>query len=217
MRRLLRVVARLCFAQVLLIIVVVMLARAQSAPVGIARLHLDECAPPCWIGIIPGVTSVADAKAMLLDVYFGREHLTFKDSGFDSGPMDRTAVENMIEGTDFYLFVRMNISALVDGRSETVQSIALLTSPERQPQHTPTVEDIFSTFGAPQGVVVEALLTRGSEITLKYAGMDVVFRTVSNHVDFSETPHLYIGSGTAADASGEYREWRGLGTLSLDG
>jgi hypothetical protein len=109
----------------------------------------------------------------------------------------------------------MNISELVDGRNETVQSIALLTSPERQPLHSPTVADILGTFGAPQGVVVETLLTRGSEITLKYAGMDVVFRTVSNQVDFSETPHLYMGGGAAAGASSEYRAWRGLGTLSL--
>ena len=26
-------------------------------------LHLDECEPPCWIGITPGRTTVSEAKA----------------------------------------------------------------------------------------------------------------------------------------------------------
>jgi hypothetical protein len=205
----------LCLVLTLAVAAALTLGRLQAAPMSITRLHLNECLPPCWLGIIPGTTSVAEAKAKLLEVYFGKEHFTFKDSGFDSGPVDRTAVENMIEGADFYLFVRFNISELVDGRNEVVQSIALMSSPDIQALHAPTVADILSAFGAPQAVLVEDLLTRGSEVTLKYAGMDVVFRTASSRVEFSETPHLLLGGGTAPDSSREYRTWRGLGTLTL--
>lgn len=215
MRLLLGGFAGLCLALTLAVATALTLGRLQAAPLSITRLHLNECQPPCWLGIVPGTTSVADAKAKLLDVYFGNEHFTFKDSGFDSGPMDRTAVENMIEGADFYLFVRFNISELVDGRNEIVQSIALMSAPDTQVLQTPTVADILSAFGAPQAVLIEDLLTRGSEVTLKYAGMDVVFRTASNRVEFSETPHLLIGGSTATAATSEYREWRGLDTLTL--
>jgi hypothetical protein len=215
MRQLLAASVGLCLVLGLTVSAALALGRSQAVPISITRLHLNDCLPPCWIGIIPGTTTVADAKAKLLEVYFGKEHLTFKDSGFDSGPIDRTAVENMIEGEDFYLFVRMNISELVDGNSETVQSIALLTSAENHGEHVPTVADILSTFGAPQGVMVEDLLTRGSEVTLRYTGMDVVFRTASNRVEFTETPQLFMGSGALPDTSGEYRLWKGIGTLSL--
>jgi hypothetical protein len=34
-------------------------------------LHLDMCAAPCWIGIIPGVTSLAEAKQRIRSVYQG--------------------------------------------------------------------------------------------------------------------------------------------------
>ncbi len=213
MRSLLALSVGLNFALGVAAAVVLALARIQPLPAGITRLHLNDCLPPCWIGIVPGATTIADAKAKMLAIYFGKDDLSIRDSGFASGPVDRTAVENTIEGADFYLFIRMGISDLVDGSSETVQSIALFSS-EVRGNNTPTVADILGAFGAPQGVVIEESPTPGSEVTLRYAGLDVVFHTRSNRVDFTETPHLYLGR-SASNPTGEYRRWKGFGTLIL--
>jgi hypothetical protein len=35
----------------------------------LAFLHLTECAPPCWLGIVPGNTYIEDAKKRILEVY----------------------------------------------------------------------------------------------------------------------------------------------------
>src|SRR5436190_3531428 len=37
------------------------IGRQQRLPDRLAMLHFDQCAPPCWIGIVPGKTTRADA------------------------------------------------------------------------------------------------------------------------------------------------------------
>ena len=126
--------------------------------------------------------------------------------------MASTAVDNEIEGDDFYLFVRLTTSAPVDGRSETVQSITLLAARADRRNYAPTVADILGTFGAPRGVSSVEALQGQREITLKYAGLDVVFNSAPDIVSFSENPRLYLRND--APAAGDYRPWRGLSTLT---
>jgi hypothetical protein len=47
----------------------VFIGRAQPLPNRLAMLNLSECAPPCWIGIQPGVTYLAQARLILEQVY----------------------------------------------------------------------------------------------------------------------------------------------------
>jgi NhaP-type Na+/H+ or K+/H+ antiporter len=35
----------------------------------IALLHLTDCTPPCWIGIVPGKTTIEEAEALLSATY----------------------------------------------------------------------------------------------------------------------------------------------------
>ncbi|HLY26795.1 MAG TPA: hypothetical protein VKQ72_10680 [Aggregatilineales bacterium] len=48
---------------------VIFLARQQPLPPRLAMLHLTDCAPPCWIGITPGVTPADQVKARIQAVY----------------------------------------------------------------------------------------------------------------------------------------------------
>jgi hypothetical protein len=47
----------------------VMLARRSPVPRRIELLHLDVCEFPCWIGIVPGETTLSQAEARLHEVY----------------------------------------------------------------------------------------------------------------------------------------------------
>jgi hypothetical protein len=66
MRRLLRntlIVFTLCTAT---ISAMVLVARTQPLPEHLAMLHLDQCAPPCWIGITPDRTMDFDQAEILI-------------------------------------------------------------------------------------------------------------------------------------------------------
>lgn len=192
------------------------LGQIQPIPQRIAHLRLDECSPPCWIGIIPGTTTIEMAKARLLTIYVEQAGFMISDSGFADGYVVPNAVENAIEGDDFFLYVRLNIGSLVDGRSETVESIGLFESGLNRSDYALTVADILSTFGAPDGVIVDDVLAGGYEITLKYEGADVVFSTLADRVDFTESPRIYLGKTSFAVAPlTDYRPWRGFGALAL--
>ena len=59
----------------------------QAIPDSISQVHLSDCRPPCWIGIIPGETTVAEAKAKIVATFSRQRNLQIKDSGFADGPV----------------------------------------------------------------------------------------------------------------------------------
>lgn len=204
----------LCFYVPLLVLVWAAraLGQSQPEPQSMVQMHLLDCAAPCWMGITPNVTTIAEAKAKLIDIFTDHRGLQIKDVGFADGPVSETAVENMIEGDTFYLFIRFNISELVDGKSETVNSIDLFAPRDDREQYAPTVADVLGTLGAPQWVLVDDLMSVGDEITLKYEGLDVVFN-VRNSSIFEEIPHFHLGRASNLPNSVEVRPWKGFGTL----
>ncbi len=212
MNRLLRLALYTCLLLTVAVFSARMAGHIQPVPQSIAHLHLLDCTPPCWIGIVPGLTTVGDAKAKLVATYGG---LQFKDSGFADGPVTANAVENAIEGDDFYLFVRLDISTLVDGKSEPVQSIGLFESRSDRSNYAPTVADILGTFGPPRWVIVEVLMSSGYEITLKYDGFDAVFSTYANRVALTENPYFYLANQALQTPPTGYRAWKGFSALAL--
>ncbi len=51
-----------CFVLGTLTGAVILIGQRLSLPEHLAMLHLTDCAPPCWIGIVPGVTKLDEAK-----------------------------------------------------------------------------------------------------------------------------------------------------------
>jgi hypothetical protein len=187
----------------------------QAVPASIARLHLTDCMPPCWIGIVPGETTIEQAKARMVAIYGEHDGVQIRDAGFADGYVSSTAMENTIEGDDLYLFVRLNHSTLVDGRNEIVESIDLFGSSDAKSDYGPTVAEVLGAFGPPDGAIVNDVMNLGSEITLKYPGWDVIFYAKSNRVELTEYPHFYFGSRGAQTPSLNYRRWKGFVTLAL--
>jgi len=188
----------------------------QRQPIsrGVAEFHLTECNTPCWIGIIPGQTTISDAKAKIVATFVGQSGLQIKDSGFADGPVYQNAVENTIEGANLSLLIRLNLSPLVDGRSETVQSIGLFDSRGDRGDYAPSVRDILSTFGAPRLFADEETLGLGREITLRYEGFDVVYFTRIDRPPLDEIPRLYLGGNTTQLSPSEFHRWTWASTFS---
>ncbi|MEO8394334.1 MAG: hypothetical protein ABI700_15185 [Chloroflexota bacterium] len=210
---------RLRFALGVCILLIVLVGGAHIAgqrqimPRSIAQFHLSDCRPPCWIGIVPGVTTIGQAKAKLIATYGGQSGLQIKDSGFADGPVYSNVVENTIEGDNFSLLVRLNIGELIDAQTEIVQSIGLFESRPDRRLDAPTVRDILSTFGAPQTFAEEETLGLGREITLRYGGMDVVYYTRVDRPPLDEIPRFYLGSDTSPLPDSEFHPWTWFSTL----
>ncbi len=215
MNKIFRYSAYICVSLMVAVFGTRVVGQAQSIPHSIAQLHLVDCAPPCWIGITPGVTSLDDAKTKLVTTYGGQSDLKIRDSSDSLGYVSPTTVENIIGGNNFYLVVHLNILQLVDGKNEAIQSIALFESRSDNYNYAPTVADILGTFGAPQWVVIEELMSNRYEITLKYRGLDAVFYTYTGQVQLTENPILYLGNAATQTPSVEYRTWKGFSTFTL--
>jgi hypothetical protein len=181
--------------------------RGLPLPESVARLRLGDCAPPCWVGIVPGVTTIGEAKGLMVRAFVEGSGRTIRDSGSANRYRNSTTVENTIVGEDFLLIARLKTGALVDGRSEVVESIELF-----QAEGGPTVGEILGMFGPPDGIEVEAFTTLGYEISLRYQGLAATFYTATNRVALDERAHI------ALERPGErayYRPWRGFRTLGL--
>jgi len=202
---------RICLLLVIVNLGAVVVGRSQPVPRSIAQLRLMDCLPPCWVGIIPGVTTIADAKAKIVSAFVQGSGRTIRDPGFGDAYTSANTVENRIEGDDFSLTVRLNFADLVDGESEIVQSIDLF-----QPSgaaHMPTVAEILGAFGPPEGVVVDSFATVGVQISLRYSGLDATFHTGMNRDLLDENTHIYLQNPVTQTFS---RLWVGFQTLNLD-
>ncbi len=215
MAKLLRLALLVCAALSTLVWAAHLVGQDQAIPNRVAQLHLTDCAPPCWIGITPGMTSIAQAKAKIVATYGGQHPLTIKDSGFADGAVSPNVVENTIEGANFNLSIRLNISQLIDGKSEIVQSIELFEAGGDNHRNALSVADILGLFGSPQAITVDESISLAPEVTLKYPHMDAVFYAYTDQAAFSGIPRLYLGDSTTPSPSTDYRPWKGLNTLSL--
>src|SRR5260221_10010058 len=60
----------------------VLLGRKTAVSPAIVMLHLSECILPCWVGIVPGKTTVAEARENIAHVY--GENSVYKVSNTDN-------------------------------------------------------------------------------------------------------------------------------------
>lgn len=183
--------------------------QTQPASQSIAQLHLLDCAPPCWIGIIPGSTTVENAKTRIRTVYGTQNELRIKDSFVSDNYVGMD-----MEGDNFYLFVRLGIAKLVDAKSETVESIGLFESRNDSDNYAPSLADILAVFGSPRWIVVEELVGgTGNQITLKYDGLDVVFNVYTNRLYLIEPipdSAIYFRRNNQGTLSEYYHRWKGI-------
>src|SRR5690349_1498777 len=80
MRRLFTLISALCLIFSVFIGASMLITQVQPLPEHLAMLHLTDCAPPCWIGIMPGVTTFEQARTQLMKTYGNLPQITLKFS-----------------------------------------------------------------------------------------------------------------------------------------
>jgi hypothetical protein len=86
MQRLLALTIGLCFSFSIFAVAAILIGRQQPPPEHLAMLHLTDCDAPCWIGIMPGESSVEQARARIAAVYAKSGHYSVFQNLADSTP-----------------------------------------------------------------------------------------------------------------------------------
>lgn len=116
-------------------------AIGQTIPLSehVARLHLTDCEPPCWADIMPGQTTLDEARERLLQRYPAAEFFN-DDNGIE------LHLHNFSMGTMVYLGVTDNI----------VTDIVIRFSVDDMP----TLQQVISVYGVP-GCWASAIVSVG--------------------------------------------------------
>ncbi len=91
MRRLLALLSTLTLIFAFGTVAALLIGRAQPIPPRLAMLHLTDCDLPCWIGIVPGVTTVGDAKKLIRQMYNADIYSVSESAGGSVGVFSRAA------------------------------------------------------------------------------------------------------------------------------
>jgi hypothetical protein len=118
---------RLIFSTTALIVVFsltapisILIGRHQPLPERVAMLHLTDCELPCWIGIVPGKTTVGEAVERVKQTYPNLEFTSFTDesgsyvTGMDSDKLQVqfgiTTYDAVVQNMGIYLKFRPSVS-----------------------------------------------------------------------------------------------------------
>jgi hypothetical protein len=139
-----------------------LLGRQQPSSVDMTMLRLADCAPPCWIGITPGKTSIPSAINRIREVYN-------KKSGFEVA---------LAQDHPFYTMYGISVRSLstpVSGLSiKWWYTGTVLSSIQFDLVHSssdePTLAHVLTAFGPPEFVEVadqRRLVQRGNTSSWK--------------------------------------------------
>src|SRR5260221_3914421 len=120
----------------------ILIGQRQPLPDHLAMLHLTDCAPPCWIGIMPGVTTLDEAYPLIKARYANLpDYQTILSGSLTTATFQ---VSNAMNPDDKF---SINIYADNNGR---VHTIRVDTYGSRS---SPNVGELFSILGTPTSVL----------------------------------------------------------------
>jgi hypothetical protein len=136
---------------VLAILSAAALSLGQSQPPSdwFVILHLNECALPCWIGIVPGITSKIEAQR--------RIEAAFSDSGQYSIREDQDLFSFQVvdRATGQGIYIRPLTGNARSAEGEVIEAIELYPQVAYQGVHRfPTIPELYSALGGTTAVRV---------------------------------------------------------------
>jgi hypothetical protein len=144
MRRLILLIGGLVLVFALAICAPILSARQSAMPGVLLALRLTDCAPPCWIGIVPGVTTI-DAAGDRIMAVFGPWSIAETSPTFLWARLNTQPDTGMLN-----IFLQAQTDSVVDTITFDFQAIY---SRDRT-----TVADLHRVFGAPSRVAVPSPL-----------------------------------------------------------
>ena len=192
-----------------------LLGRQQPAPTLVQMLHLTDCALPCWIGIIPGKTTLADARTRIIDVFGHSGDLVTFDLISAPGlvwinverPKDPVGV--------LLITMTAHDNRMVDAITFDFSSIYL-----RDRLH---LADVVNVLGVPSRVMLPIYPNKSGksmgEFSVLYGNNQsglIATALLNNPIDWEEEIQLLVLYGRGQmpiDPFSESHRWHGFGSL----
>jgi hypothetical protein len=221
MRRLLAVALTLCMCFATITGVAVAIGRQRPMDDSLAALHLTDCAPPCWIGIVPGTTTLQQAKARIFAIYASSPSYAID---YDTSLPGRFKITlHNLADASFGAMITLDTHDLRDDLpvlTITINFAAVQSYPF-------TLGELVSQLGNPEHVnLIGSAGNNAYYLSLNYGsfsnrGIIVVLRS-SDRINWEQQPYwlrfLDLGPGLGEHIqetnSPWYAPWRGFTTLS---
>jgi len=117
----------------------IVVGRQRSSSHAITILHLNDCTLPCWIGIMPGKTTLAEGRANILSVFGQTNNDLLRESTYNF------TVRNRAGNPSFSIYLETFSGADDDPVDSVILSL-------EQPDMQPSIGELFAITGAPSHV-----------------------------------------------------------------
>jgi len=196
----------------------VLLGRVQPIPERFAMLRFNDCAPPCWIGITPGQTTLEEAVVQINDTFRESANIeSIKEDKFQA------AVEVVLRSRDDPSFrVAVSLDTRDTSRSAPITTITFFFMGALRDQVR--LADLIRLLGSPAQInYIQPLNLNRYYFSFAYGShrsyaVDMVISAgKAERVEYWHSPEwlrfAYYGAafGTLRDEMS--RRWRGFTTL----
>lgn len=127
--------------------------RSQAQPDTTSILHLSECQLPCWIGIVPGETTIAEAEKLIRASYDSERVDVITTEPYPSCSFGRR-FSILYESKIGSLFVGLNRDSAPQSDKTIVQDLYLSVN-SSDASFIPKVIDFMSILGRPRCLAVQ--------------------------------------------------------------
>jgi hypothetical protein len=191
--------------------VLIMLAIGQHQPLSadLRMLHLTDCAPPCWIGITPGVTTMDEAKIRVQKTYRNAASFIY----------DMDGVTAVIKNPDDpHHPVTVAISALNYSNTAPVRGITFHF--DNVQDHQFTLPALFSLIDEPSRIVYATVSAQETYyLSMDYKphkplGIEMAIDSANRRLEWSQHPR-WLRFTTPLDLGG-VADWRGFAAFVVD-
>jgi hypothetical protein len=170
--------------------------QAQPTPKNVLRLHLTDCAPPCWANITPGVTSMSEVKARIATLF----------PDFNSVATDDSFMAWRLAASKAYT---TSINVTFRGGVAATISIGTGTPSDEMP----SLGELGAIFGTPTCITVDERTGYASVLYESAASQALLKLSVYHFALSSPVHHMTFGdfdrSGCLRSLSWlEFRNWK---------
>lgn len=204
MQRFFRLNLILCITFAVFTGTAILIGRQQPQSERLAVLHLSDCAPPCWLDIVPGVTRLDDAIPRIKARY---ANILDYNTSFNEYPTAFTVqVINRENADDSFA---MSVYSYQDRRVSAIVFGVHLS------QSSPNIAELSNVLGMPARMAIT--VTRAvTSYTVAFSDHACVAATtlpdVHNHTGILQRPNsLTFCDGQNMESV--WRSWRGFQTI----
>jgi hypothetical protein len=183
--------------------------RRNSIPPLISALHLTDCAPPCWIGIVPGETTLQTAKDQLIRVLYQSGFLV----KFEDTAAPGLLWVNLQKPNEPIGVVQVTLHA----RSGNIVDSILFDFNSVRLSKQATLADFYQVFGVPERVSLPSpSIQQIDNLGLVYGSDErgmVVFASPLKAIRWDQQANvlvLFANRQLPLPRSADLRPWRGF-------